>query len=350
MDSKNASKSFSFKDLLNKSIKSLPERSQNIMKMRFGLNGKKYTLNKIGNEYNITRERVRQIIKESVGRVCKEDLGKIVSQAEEKIKFTITENSGIMTEDKLLNSLGNSEQEKGAIEFFLECSSDINLLEKKNEIKRSFVVSKFNVDKWRKVNKNTKAFLDKNKQTLSDDEFFEKIKDILKSKCDISKEEFLNYLESSEDVKKNNFGKWGLSKWSEISPKGARQKAYLVMREIGKPLHFREVADLIDEYKLSKRKSHPQTVHNELIKDKKFVLIGRGVYALSEWGYEKGTVKDVIEDILKKNKKPMNKNEILTQALAVRKVKRSTIVINLNNFFEKVEEDTYSIRDNKKNK
>jgi hypothetical protein len=285
---------------------------------------------------------VRQIIKESINKVCKENSDGIISDAEERIRFTVEKNSGIMTEDKLLNSLEKDSRERGAVEFFLECSKEIEVLERKNEIKRSFVFSDFDADNWKQVKNDTKAFLSKNKETLNDDDLFDKIKDVLEA--EISKEDFLNYLESSEEIKKNNFSKWGLAKWSEITPKGARQKAYLVMREIGKPLHFREVASLIDEYKLSNRKSHPQTVHNELIKDKKFVLIGRGVYALSEWGYAKGTVKEVIEDILKKNKKPMKKNEILTQALAVRKVKRSTIVINLNNFFERNEEDTYYIK------
>lgn len=340
---KSSSKDVSFKNLFDGAIQALPERSQDIVKMRFGVNGKKDTLNKIGKEFGITRERVRQIIKESVNRVCKEDVDKVVAKAEKSIKFTIEKNSGIMTENNLLNLLGKNEKERGAIEFFLECSKEFCVLERKDEIERSFVTNSFNLENWKKIKDTTKDFLDDHKKTLDDEEFFKRVTEVLK--VDLSKKEFLNYLESSEEIKRNSFSKWGLSKWSEVSPKGARQKAYLVMREIGKPLHFREVAKLIDEYKLSNRKSHPQTVHNELIKDKKFVLIGRGVYALSEWGYEKGTVKDVIEGILKKNKKPMKKNEILNQALAVRKVKKSTIVINLNNFFERVEKDTYSIKE-----
>jgi DNA-directed RNA polymerase delta subunit len=119
--------------------------------------------------------------------------------------------------------------------------------------------------------------------------------------------------------------------WTEISPKGTREKVYLVLKEHQKPLHFIEIAKTIDKFKLGKRKAHPQTVHNELIKDERFILIGRGIYALSEWGYFQGTIKEVIESILEKNKKPMDKNQIIEEVLKIRKVKKTTIMINLNN-------------------
>ena len=59
------------------------------------------------------------------------------------------------------------------------------------------------------------------------------------------------------------------------------------------------------------RRTHPQTVNNELIKDPRFVLIGRGLYALSEWGYEPGTVKDVLVQILKDSGKALRKEDVL---------------------------------------
>jgi len=111
-----------------------------------------------------------------------------------------------------------------------------------------------------------------------------------------------------------------------------------------KPLHFREIAKHIDMYKLGKKTAHPQTVHNELIKDERFVLVGRGIYALSEWGYKKGTVKDVLEDILKGAQSPLAKDVILDKVMTIRKVKKSTIVINLNSYFEKVGKDAYTLK------
>jgi hypothetical protein len=72
-------------------------------------------------------------------------------------------------------------------------------------------------------------------------------------------------------------------------------------------------------------------VHNELIKDSRFVLIGRGIYAMREWGYQEGTIKNVIKDILSKSEKPLGKEEILEKVMKIRKVKKATVMINLNN-------------------
>ncbi|HAV11549.1 MAG TPA: hypothetical protein DCX32_03320 [Candidatus Moranbacteria bacterium] len=107
-------------------------------------------------------------------------------------------------------------------------------------------------------------------------------------------------------------------------------------------MHFKDIAEEIDKSGLNKKKTHPQTVHNELIKDKKFVLVGRGIYALAEWGYEKGTVKDVLEDILKKYPAAMTREEIIKEVLKVRQVKKSTVIINLNNYFKKTKEGKYT--------
>lgn len=332
-----------FKNLMESAISILSERSQEIVRARFGVGGKSCTLNEIGNKYGITRERVRQIIKESINKVQKKEAKGILIEARKDIKCTIKNNSDIIHREEILDIFGDDTDERGAVEFFLECLDDVNVIEKKGEIKKAYADHKFDLEHWKKVKEAAKTTLKNRKETLEGKAFYNAFKDEFGSNFDVTEGEFLNFLKVSEEIQRNSFEKWGLTHWSEISPKGARQKAFLVLKETKKPLHFREVAELIDEYKLSKKKTHPQTVHNELIKDEKFVLVGRGVYALSEWGYKEGTVKDVIEDILKKNNKPMNKDEILTQALAVRKVKKSTVVINLNSFFEKIDEDKYFI-------
>ena len=149
----------------------------------------------------------------------------------------------------------------------------------------------------------------------------------------------------SREIKQNVFGKWGLAGWSDIKPRGTREKAYLVLKTADKPLHFREIADLIDSYGLQKKKkSHPQTVHNELIKDKRFVLVGRGIYALSDWGYKRGTVKEVITEILRASDKPLSREEVLEKVLQIRQVKKSTVIINLNTFFARIGKNAYTVK------
>ena len=149
-------------------------------------------------------------------------------------------------------------------------------------------------------------------------------------------------------VKQDLFDNWGLVSWGTVHPKKINDKIYLVLKKAGKPLHFTEIATLINETKFDEKIAYPATVHNELILDDKYVLVGRGMYALKEWGYKPGTVASVVEDLLKENG-AMTKEEIIEKVLEKRNVKESTIYLSLmnndkfvkgkNGRYELVEED-----------
>lgn len=91
------------------------------------------------------------------------------------------------------------------------------------------------------------------------------------------------------------------------------------------------------------RSAHSQTVHNELIKDPRFVLVGRGTYALSDWGYEPGTVCDVLVSALKNTENGLTKEEIIKIVKAKRLVKDNTIILNLQNkkVFKKIDNERF---------
>jgi hypothetical protein len=115
-----------------------------------------------------------------------------------------------------------------------------------------------------------------------------------------------------------------------------------VVKRHGSPMHFREVAEAIEG--LFDRKAHTATTHNELIKDDRFVLVGRGLYALTEWGYSAGVVKDVLRDILEANG-PLSREEIIDKVRKERYVKDNTIVVNLQdgNIFRRLSNGQYSL-------
>lgn len=256
-------------------------------------------------------------------------------RAEEKIIFTITENGGIIREVDAIEKIKvSTEEEANAVKFFAACSKKIFGVEEKGLLERSWVVSKEILAPIKKAISEAEKSVLKDKELLSDKEIVEKLAGILP---ELPKDDLIAFLSAAEKVKKNKFGKWGLIDWTEVSPKGTREKVHLILKEHKKPLHFTEIATLIDKYDLGKRKAHPQTVHNELIKDNRFVLVGRGIYALSEWGYFSGTIREIIEVILKDAKRPMTKEEIVEKVLSMRHVKKTTIMINLNNrkFFQK---------------
>lgn len=333
-----------FSDSLRELIFDLPERSQEIILNRYGVFlPNKMTLEEIGKKHRITRERVRQIIREVLKKIRDKKEHPVFMQIQEKITLALQSNSGIMEESHIISVLGKGNaNEEAAARFFLECLEDVLGNELKNELKFSYTLKDFKFDHWKNVKNAAIETLNNHKKPLPFDILFEHINRA--KNLDISKEKLKHFLQVAGELSKNAFDKWGIVDWKEISPKGTREKAYLVIKEFGKPLHFREIAKKIDQNRLNKKKTHPQTVHNELIKDSNFVLVGRGIYALVEWGYKRGTVKDVIEEIIKNSAKTLKKEEIIEKVLAVRQVKESTIVINLNNYFSKSKEGIYSIK------
>ncbi|MBP9738938.1 hypothetical protein KBD20_04580, partial [Candidatus Saccharibacteria bacterium] len=138
---------------------------------------------------------------------------------------------------------------------------------------------------------------------------------------------------------------WGLLKWPLVNPKNIRDKIYVILQEQGKPMHFSEISGKIKDSDFKRKDVTTQAIHNELIKDGRFVLIGRGIYALKEWGYAKGTVSDIITKILKKSKEPMHRDDIVREVLKSRQVKETTILLNLQGKkqFKRVAKATYEL-------
>ncbi|KKT88268.1 MAG: hypothetical protein UW95_C0013G0018 [Parcubacteria group bacterium GW2011_GWC1_45_14] len=336
-------KEVSFVEILENITSNLPQRSREIVWGRYGIGGAGVaTLEEIGGKFGITRERVRQVIREVCKKVKAKSQAPVLSQVHSKIEFTLESNSGIMEIEKLLEKLGGADsKQKGAARFFLDCLDDAQEFEIKGVSKKAFMLPDFDQEEWMRIKDEVIEILKKKKSPVSEKALFDEFS-VSHAQEKIEKKKLLDYLEVSKEIKKNTFGKWGLAKWKEVNPKGTRDKAYLILKEDGKPMHFKDIAEEIDKSGLNKKKTHPQTVHNELIKDKKFVLVGRGIYALAEWGYEKGTVKDVLEDILKKYPAAMTREEIIKEVLKVRQVKKSTVIINLNNYFKKTKEGKYT--------
>ena len=95
-------------------------------------------------------------------------------------------------------------------------------------------------------------------------------------------------------------------------------------------MHFVDICEKITEADFDNRRVNLQAVHNELIRHEQFILIGRGIYALVEWGYERGTVAEVVEKILTE-KGELSQDEIVDAVLEKRQVKKITIVLALKN-------------------
>lgn len=336
---------FKPKQSVKKLLAVLGDRSRDVITSRFGLGNdtKRMTLEAIGKKYKITRERVRQIENYSI-----QNIRKSKEYAKEKVVFDelktiMTELGSVISEESLLKHLSKDKSTQNQIHFLLVVGDEFIKDKEDEEFKHRWTIDK---ELSKRVHQAIRDLYSK----LSDDEillesdmiekFLEHLKDV--SEKYKNQEIAKRWLELSKLIDKNPLGEWGKSGSSNINAKGMRDYAYLVIRRHGSPIHFREVAKLITE--LFKKKAHVATTHNELIKDPRFVLVGRGLYALSEWGYMSGVVKDVIKNIVQKNG-PLTKDEIVKKVLKERYVKENTIMVNLQNpkFFKKNKDNKYEI-------
>jgi len=300
-------------------LKGLNQRTFDVIQRRFGLKSRnKETLEAIGASYNITRERVRQIELEGLAKIRK-DLEKNQELANHFEK-AFNGFGKIKREADLLQTLGDKSENQ--ISFLLANIAGFEKFPEDNNFYSFWVNNKEVVNKAKNVVKLTIKRLKKNNKTLCLD-------DLLKGEK-LKKDIFISHIGISKNIEKNPEGEFGLANWIEINPKGVKDRAYLVFKREEKPLHFAKLASMIEKLPFpGPRKVHTATVHNELIKDPRFVLVGRGLYALKEWGYQAGIVKDIIVKTLKDSKKPLSKEEILKKVLEQRFVKENTVVLNL---------------------
>ncbi len=334
---------FNYQKISNDLISDLPQRTKNIIERRFKLGKKidestnlikikKEPLESIGKDYGITRERVRQIENEGMKRIKNnlENYQEVYQAFSDKIE----EFGGFKREDIFLKSLGDKKYLNDI--FFLLSVEDSFFRFSENFDFHSFWSKDFNhFNDIKNIVNSFHDVLNKNKKPFHLQE------------CDNlvpipNNQKTISSLEISKHIHQNQDGLLGLKDWPEVNPRGIKDRAYLALKKQEKPLHFTSISQIMDNPAL------PQTVHNELIKDSRFVLIGRGIYALKEWGYEPGEVKDVIKRILEKSKRPLSKKEIVDKVMIQRMVKKNTVSQNLSNrkYFTRNSKGEYIVNKN----
>ena len=320
------------------------DREREIISRRFGLSGNKETLEQIGDMLSITRERVRQLEKAILIRlrILAED-GNIpeLAQAEKIIIRNLTEMGRIARGSDLAEKIFSqsvTEKQRQSLAFIGEISASLTVVEESEKYFNAIGIADYGSEKEIKAKVDEiVALIKKNKAPTSLDELDNNLNyehpSHIKAVASISK-----LLATLNDL-------WGLAKWPTVNPKNIRDKIYVVLEEKREPMHFEEIAEAIKGSDFRRKNVTIQAIHNELIKDPRFVLIGRGIYALDSWGYKKGTVSETISDVLKQAKKPLSREQIVKRVLALRKVKETTILLNLQNkkLFKKVDKNSYTI-------
>jgi DNA-directed RNA polymerase delta subunit len=323
----------------------LPDRAREVLISRYGLgkSTEKMTLDAIGKVYGITRERVRQIENYAIANIRKSDAYKAEKAAFAELEALIHSLGGVVVEEDFLGHVTKDKALHNHINFLLVIGDTFKKRKEDDEFKHRWHVNEALAKQVEESLRKLYTGL-KTEDLLPESEMVTKFLEHLEGVSEKYKnqEVMKRWLSLSKTIGKNAIGEWGVASSPNVKTKGMRDYAFLVIRKHGSPIHFKEVAKQIST--IFNKKAHVATTHNELIKDPRFVLVGRGLYALAEWGYMSGVVKDVIKKILDKNG-PLTKDEIIDKVMKERYVKENTIMVNLQNqkYFKKDKDGKYSV-------
>lgn len=325
------------------------DREREIITRRFGLFDRRETLEQIGELLGITRERVRQLEKAILIRLkiaAEENKIPAIRNVERLLTRHLSEAGRVARiHDVTERLVGNTHdaRHRAHVAFVAELSPNLVVINENDHYHHAVGIKEHGDEKKIKshVDEIVKT-IKKHGEPLQIEELHGKLSHEnptqVKALASTSK-----HLASLKD-------NWGLIKWPTVNPKNIRDKIYVILLEHGKPMHFSDIANSIKKSEFKRKDVTTQAIHNELIKDKRFVLIGRGIYALDNWGFSRGTVADIITDVLKSAEGPLHRDEIVKRVLKSRQVKETTILLNLQSKpqFKRVAKATYTLAERAK--
>ena len=337
--------SFKPKQVTKRITSHLHDRANDVIMSRFGLTpaAVRKTLEEIGQKYHITRERVRQIEDAAIALIKKSDAYKREQAVFDEMKQLMISLGSIVAEHEFLPHVSKDKATQNHIHFYLVLGDSFKKHREDEHFHTRWSVSDEMANKVHDSLKKLYASLS-DEDLVPESEMIRKFFDHMKDVSDQYRNAEITrrWLSISKTIKKNPLGDWGKASSPNVHTRGVKDYAFLVMRKHGSPMLFREVADAIT--KTFGKKTHYATCHNELIKDPRFILVGRGMYALAEWGYKPGIAREVIRDILKREG-PLLRDAVIERVMKERYFKKNTILVNLANpkYFKKNKNGLYSL-------
>ena len=330
-------------------VNKLRDRERDVLIARYGINPshtEKETLESIGKKLSVTRERVRQIENAALKKIAKK-FSSVLKPLWKIVDVYLTLHGNVADVDFLidhfkLNQSDNLELEKNALRLALAAYSAIKPIKKHPDLKDGWLGDNVKQEDILQVQKIAVDILTKAGEPMAEADL---ISQVVSQTKNISSALAKGSLRVGAKLGMDNKGHWGLVSWPLVVPRRIRDKVFIILEEAGKPLHFEDITKLIGRKFTGDRTVLSRTVHNELISDERFVLVGRGIYALSSWGYAPGVVSDVVKEVLQEAGQPMKIGDIVEEVLKRRQVKRNTIIANLQNrsLFTKVAKATYDL-------
>ncbi|MBP9774128.1 MAG: hypothetical protein KBD00_05920 [Candidatus Peribacteraceae bacterium] len=347
--------SLNLQELLSDLFLVLTQKETEVIKRRFAISGsQKQTLEKIGKHFNVTRERIRQIESIALSKLRRTVRTTRLNEVNEMAKGILRSHGGLMPAAELISAVlkripGTPAIDGAILRLSFSIDSDMSSEGTSQTFKPFWKLSSLPMDDVNTTVDMAVKFLHKRHSCMKTAELVSSIQSMPAFEGrQMTPELILSCLSIDERLREIPEG-WGLTEWRFVRPRSIRDKVEIILKKVARPLHFMEIANRIKEAGFDHKNVTVQAVHNELIRYPQFVLVGRGLYALREWGYEPGTVADVIENILKQ-KGALSKKQIIEEVSKQRTVKVGTISLNLQKmpYFVRVGRAVYDFDATKK--
>ncbi|GIW67207.1 MAG: hypothetical protein KatS3mg096_075 [Candidatus Parcubacteria bacterium] len=273
----------------------LNQREKDILIRRFGLEGEEETLEELGNDYNVTRERIRQIQENALNKIIplikkNKEVSKIIKQSKKFLK-PIGVRRGKTFFYFLDQKLDFSFQEIKIFKFFSLFSEEIIYYQNDDYLDDFYAenekIYQFSLHLLKKI---YLTFLD-SREVYPEEKILALILKEIKKHFNINPgyDDLIDFLKILKNIGKNPFNFWGVKNHNFITPRCLKDKIYLIFKLERRPMHFKEIYQKLHQLaKVEDESIHyywhktynPNSIRNELIKHNEFVLIKPGVYVL----------------------------------------------------------------------
>lgn len=309
--------------LVSRGFSILSNRHNQVLTWRYGINGSIKTLEEVGEELNITRERVRQIQSKAL-QYLKDPTGRLKTYPNfvsfiDYFYYLIRENHGVMNEEDVYQELledritdyGNASL-PGI--FMLTCELDRRFTYSKRQ--KYLALNSYPIGKIYSIFCELVEILNEKRAPCLTQDLLTEFKSTqyyVQHKDFISDEFIIACIKASPEIEKTTSGLVGLEKWSNTRT----DELILALREIGKPAHFSEIASKTNSLLPPNQQTTQRIIHAHLGRmPDLFVRVGNGIFGLAEWGlHDDGNLANAAYRVIKTSGQVLHINNIIENVL-----------------------------------
>ena len=334
---------------LDELLSELDAREADVIKKRFGINSQPLSLEKIGKNYNITRERVRQIQNNALSKIVKKSLENefleksFYPEIDELLgKLKVKRESYVIKKIQAVYKI--TPEEENIIRFFFFIHSKIIYERETREFFAHLSTIREIFEMTKKILRHINNKLKTSDELFKEGEFLNIVEKEIKKHLnfDPDLEDILEFIKISKLLRKNPWNELGYFEHPRIAPSSLNEKIKIILEIEGRPMHFLEIWEKLKTLsQIEDELLHPEwkkiynlhSVHNVLILDPNFIKYGRGKYALKKWGYDEGHIIDLMKKIVEKRKE-ISIDELYRLVRSQREVSEQTFKIYLYRYFK----------------